>query len=167
MTPTTASRSAAPFTLRTALVCAAFALGGTLAQAQTGGATIGPSSASSPGQSTAPHTTNTQSAVSDKSPGKATSASGHTSGATSGGGMGTGSMPAAQMGSNASGKTTMPAERSSAADSAFQKADANHDGQLSMAEADKVPGLSKRFKELDKDHNGTLSRNEFSPAARP
>jgi len=52
-------RTLSPFDLRSVMLFAAMALGGTLAQAQTGG-----TSAVSAGQSTAPHTTNTQSAVS-------------------------------------------------------------------------------------------------------
>ena len=55
----------------------------------------------------------------------------------------------------------------SPANAAFDRADTNRDGQLSTAEAQQVPGLSTRFKELDKDRNGTLSRSEFAPYTRP
>ena len=66
-----------------------------------------------------------------------------------------------------SGTTNAPIANSSVNDSIFDRADTNRDGQLSTAEAQQVPGLSTRFKELDKDRNGTLSRSEFAPYTRP
>lgn len=50
---------------------------------------------------------------------------------------------------------------STAAAAAFDRADANKDGQLSAQEAATLPAISQRFKELDADQNGTLSRAEF------
>ena len=48
---------------------------------------------------------------------------------------------------------------------AFDRADANKDGQLSAKEAAKLPAIGQRFKELDTDQNGTLSRDEFEKGA--
>ena len=48
---------------------------------------------------------------------------------------------------------------------AFDRADANKDGQLNAKEAAKLPAIGQRFKELDTDQNGTLSRNEFEKGA--
>lgn len=50
---------------------------------------------------------------------------------------------------------------STAAAAAFDKADSNKDGQLSAQEAATLPAISQRFKELDTDKNGSLSRAEF------
>lgn len=47
------------------------------------------------------------------------------------------------------------------ANDAFNRADANHDGQLSSAEAARLPAVANRFQELDKDKSGALSRAEF------
>ena len=52
-----------------------------------------------------------------------------------------------------------------AASMAFDRADANKDGQLSPQEAAKLPAIGQRFKELDADQNGTLSREEFEKGA--
>ena len=49
--------------------------------------------------------------------------------------------------------------------SAFDRADANQDGQLSTQEAAKLPAIVQRFKELDADKSGTLSRAEFEKGA--
>jgi hypothetical protein len=50
---------------------------------------------------------------------------------------------------------------SRAATTAFQRADADKDGKLSEKEATQLPAISQRFKELDTDHNGSLSPTEF------
>ena len=50
---------------------------------------------------------------------------------------------------------------STAAAAAFDKADSNKDGQLSAQEAATLPAISQRFKEIDTDKNGSLSRAEF------
>lgn len=47
----------------------------------------------------------------------------------------------------------------------FERADTNRDGQLSPQEATHVPAIAQRFKELDKDGNGLLSRSEFQKGA--
>lgn len=180
MARTTASTRISTATgIRAALLCAAFAFGG-LAQAQT---TTQPASAlGAAGQSTAPHTTNSQSAVSDQR-----SATGSSNAGTTGSAAGAtndvknrsniphatpGQSTAASSGmtnSNpaGSGTTNAPIANSNVNDSIFDRADTNRDGQLSTAEAQQVPGLSTRFKELDKDRNGTLSRSEFAPYTRP
>ena len=50
--------------------------------------------------------------------------------------------------------------------SAFERADANRDGQLSAAEAGQLPAIANRFQALDKDKNGSLSRAEFEAGNR-
>lgn len=57
------------------------------------------------------------------------------------------------------------ANPSVAAAAAFDRADANKDGQLSAKEAKQLPAISQRFKELDTDNNGSLSRTEFEKGA--
>lgn len=52
-----------------------------------------------------------------------------------------------------------------AATMAFDRADTNNDGQLSAQEAAKLPAIGQRFKELDVDRNGMLSRDEFEKGA--
>lgn len=47
------------------------------------------------------------------------------------------------------------------AQAAFERSDANRDGQLSREEARQLPAVSQRFEEMDSDHNGQLSRTEF------
>jgi hypothetical protein len=45
----------------------------------------------------------------------------------------------------------------------FQEADANNDGQLSLDEVQaNMPKLADRFSTLDKDKNGTLSKEELA-----
>jgi hypothetical protein len=61
--------------------------------------------------------------------------------------------------------TAQPAAASSAA-SAFERADINHDGQLSPQEAAQLPAIAGRFKQLDTDGNGALSRSEFDKGAQ-
>ena len=47
---------------------------------------------------------------------------------------------------------------------AFTKADANRDGKLDIVEAENVPGLVARFKQLDTDGDGMVSKTEFDKA---
>lgn len=53
------------------------------------------------------------------------------------------------------------------ADAAFERADSNHDGKLSRAEAERLPAISLRFDELDTNKDGFLSREEFDNALKP
>lgn len=48
------------------------------------------------------------------------------------------------------------------ADQAFDRADANGDGKLTLREAERFPAVAERFQQFDVDHNGSLSREEFS-----
>ena len=49
----------------------------------------------------------------------------------------------------------------SASRTAFERADANHDGQLSTQEAATLPAIGNRFGPLDTNKNGFLSYEEF------
>jgi hypothetical protein len=60
-------------------------------------------------------------------------------------------------------EASMPAS----ARSAFDGADKNKDGQLSAKEAQKLPAIGARFQKLDTNHDGMLSREEFSASAKP
>lgn len=60
---------------------------------------------------------------------------------------------------------TPAAQQATTASPAFDRADANKDGQLSAQEAAQLPAISQRFKQLDADKNGTLSRSEFEKGA--
>ena len=64
------------------------------------------------------------------------------------------------------GKAAMSAP-TAASQAAFSRADANRDGQLSAQEAATLPAIGNRFKELDADQNGMLSREEFNEGAKP
>ena len=46
----------------------------------------------------------------------------------------------------------------------FAALDANHDGKISKAEAQKNPAVSQMFDQADKDHDGFLSKAEFDAA---
>ena len=47
---------------------------------------------------------------------------------------------------------------------AFTKADVNKDGKLDIVEAENVPGLVARFKQVDTDGDGMVSKAEFEKA---
>ncbi|MDR3064012.1 MULTISPECIES: EF-hand domain-containing protein [Comamonas] len=65
----------------------------------------------------------------------------------------------------ATGVQQAPAAKSSV-QAAFERADANHDGQLSAQEARQLPAISQRFEEIDSDRDGQLSRAEFDKGAQ-
>ena len=46
----------------------------------------------------------------------------------------------------------------------FAALDANHDGKISKAEAQKNPMVSQAFDQADKNHDGFLSKAEFDAA---
>lgn len=73
--------------------------------------------------------------------------------------MGAGDTSAPRPGSKSSSGPT--AQSGTTASAAFDRADANQDGQLSAQEAAQLPAIAQRFKELDTDRNGLLSRTEF------
>lgn len=75
--------------------------------------------------------------------------------------MGAGDTSAPRPGSKFSSGPTAQSGASSSASAAFDRADANQDGQLSAQEAAQLPAIAQRFKELDTDRNGLLSRTEF------
>jgi hypothetical protein len=58
-----------------------------------------------------------------------------------------------------------PAPQAASTAAAFERADANKDGQLSVQEAAQLPAISQRFQQLDADRNGALSRAEFEKGA--
>ena len=85
---------------------------------------------------------------------------------TGGGNAGNNKEPAriVQSGS-ATGVQQAPTAKSSV-QAAFERADANRDGQLSAQEARQLPVISQRFEEIDSDRNGQLSRAEFDKGAQ-
>lgn len=58
-----------------------------------------------------------------------------------------------------------PPSAGQASSTPFDHADTNKDGQLNAKEAAKLPAIGQRFKALDTDQNGTLSREEFEKGA--
>lgn len=84
------------------------------------------------------------------------------SGVSGGSASGTGLRPPSGNGSP-QGSTTQTAQATIQA--AFRRADANQDGRLSPAEAASFPAIGNRFKELDRDRDGSLSVEEFQAGA--
>ncbi|HET9622715.1 MAG TPA: EF-hand domain-containing protein [Kofleriaceae bacterium] len=58
----------------------------------------------------------------------------------------------------------MKARVSRRVDQVFAKLDADGDGRISKAEAEKGPKMSKAFDRVDADHDGFVSRAEMSAA---
>lgn len=50
-------------------------------------------------------------------------------------------------------------------DAAFTRADTDGDGQLNRQEAEHFPALAPRFKQIDSNGSGFISRDEFNRAA--
>lgn len=63
-------------------------------------------------------------------------------------------------------KTEASHEAATSASNAFERADTNRDGQLSPQEAAQLPAIAGKFKQLDVDGNGALSRSEFEKGAQ-
>ena len=59
-----------------------------------------------------------------------------------------------------------PGPHAANAANAVERADTNRDGQLSASEAARLPAIGNRFKQLDKDGSGGLSRAEFEAGAK-
>lgn len=62
-----------------------------------------------------------------------------------------------------------PAEKPMSAkemSAAFTKADANKDGKLDRLEAEKFPGLSARFDQVDADGDKVVSKSELEKAVK-
>ena len=59
-------------------------------------------------------------------------------------------------------QATPAAPASSSVDQAFDRADANGDGKLTLREAERFPAVAERFSQFDQDKNGSLSREEFA-----
>ncbi len=136
MPATQQRRSALSFDARSVLLFAAMAVGGAAAHAQTS-----PSASTSTGLHAAP------------------SRSG------SNGGNGAQGLSASAGGGAVFGGTPT-ATAAPSAGASFDRADANHDGQLSAQEAARLPAISQRFKALDTNRDGTLSRTEFEVGAK-
>lgn len=75
----------------------------------------------------------------------------------------TSAAPGAPLSSSPSAPANRPGAQAAAA--AFERADTNKDGELSVQEAAQLPAIAQRFKELDTDQNGSLSRAEFDKGA--
>lgn len=51
-------------------------------------------------------------------------------------------------------------------DQAFDRADANGDGKLTLREAERYPAIAEHFSQFDRDKNGSLSREEFAQSLK-
>lgn len=76
----------------------------------------------------------------------------------------TGPQPASR--SVAAPTAAAPVGRQTPEQAAFERADSNRDGQLSADEAQALPEIASRMRELDTDHDGSLSFEEFQRGAR-
>lgn len=139
MPPTQQRRSALSFDARSVLLFAAMAVGGAAAHAQT-------------------------------SPSASTSTGLHATPSRSGSNGGNGGNGAQGLSASAGGGAvfggTPTATSAPSAGASFDRADANHDGQLSAQEAARLPAISQRFKALDTNRDGALSRTEFEAGAK-
>ncbi|MCY1163219.1 EF-hand domain-containing protein [Polaromonas sp.] len=50
-------------------------------------------------------------------------------------------------------------------DAAFARSDTNKDGKLDRKEAENLPAVAQRFDQIDANHDGFISREEFNKAA--
>ena len=73
--------------------------------------------------------------------------------------------PPSQM-SSGSTAGAVPANKATAkeAEAAFVRADVDKDGKLSRQEAESLPELAARFEQIDTNHDGYISRAEFTKA---
>lgn len=76
------------------------------------------------------------------------------------------SSPSPQFGPTEKSAPQTGSKFSVATAAAFDRADTNKDGQLSAKEASNLPAIGQRFKQLDTDQNGALSRDEFDKGAK-
>ncbi len=76
------------------------------------------------------------------------------------------SSPASQMSPPAAGAGVAQNKASSKdVDAAFARTDANKDGKLDRKEAENLPAVAQRFDQIDANHDGFVSREEFNKAA--
>ena len=143
--PNGKTRRTLSFDTRSVMLFAALSMGGAALQAQTSSASA--SSAASTSSSTR---------LPSSPPGTSGSSSGTGLRASTGNSGNTGNT-----GSTGSGTQTAQ----STINAAFARADANQDGKLSPAEAASFPAIGNRFKELDRDRDGSLSLQEFQAGA--
>lgn len=60
-----------------------------------------------------------------------------------------------------SGAAAAATDAKTGAAAAFDRADTNKDGKLTVQEAARLPVIGQNFKQLDTDKDGSLSRTEF------
>ena len=65
------------------------------------------------------------------------------------------------------GTPKAPMGAPSPTNAAFDRAATAQDGKLSAQEAKALPAMGNRFEQLDTDHDGALSREEFDDGAKP
>ena len=73
--------------------------------------------------------------------------------------------PAASV-STPSPAPTQVAQAQPTPDQAFDRADANGDGKLTLREAERYPAIAEHFSQFDRDKNGSLSREEFAQSLK-
>lgn len=100
------------------------------------------------------------------SPSASTSTGLHTTPSRSGSNGGNGAKGLSASAGGAVFGGTPTATSATSAGASFDRADANHDGQLSAQEATRLPAIGQRFKALDTNRDGALSRTEFEAGAK-
>lgn len=72
--------------------------------------------------------------------------------------------PPATAAASGGGTAAVRQATSTEVNTAFDRADDNHDARLTRAEAERFPEVSRRFEQIDTNHDTFISREEFAKA---